>query len=121
MEHNNHCSVFSCQGSLIRIRVRRKTDFSILLWCILNYALHLGVHFAGLMDASFKFPDAALVVLLEMLMVTTGIFVLRNRTASESARSFGSLLFASNALFLLFLFEQLITRGAQGLDALIRL
>jgi hypothetical protein len=121
MEHGNHCSVFSCQGHLIKIRVRRKTDTWILLWCLLNYAVHLGLRYAGVVSHSLRLPDVAVIVLLELLIVATGVFVLRNRTASESARSFGALLFSSNALFLLFLFGQLMALGAQGLNALIRL
>ena len=121
MEHGNHCSVFSCPGSLIKIRVRKRTDFPILLWCLLNYALHLGLRYAGILNDNLSLPDAVIVVSLESLVVATGIAVLRNRMASDSARSFGTLLFSSNALFLFFLFTYFIAHGFQGLNALIRL
>jgi hypothetical protein len=92
-----------------------------MLWCLFNYALHLGFRYAGILNDNWQFPDAVIVLSIELLAVATGMKVLYDRRASTPARSFGTLLFSSNALFLFFLFTRWIAHGFAGLNALIRL
>jgi hypothetical protein len=120
-EHANHCSVFSCQGNFIKVRVRKKSDLSLLLWCIANYAIHLGLPYFGHLRYSLHLWDVGIVAILETLLLGSGLILLRNRRASQPARSFGALLFSSNAAFALFLLAQLMLRGPYGLNALIGL
>jgi hypothetical protein len=120
-EHGNHCSVFRCQGNLTKIRFRKKSDTLLLLWCLLNYCIHLALPYFGRFRYAFHLSDAAIVALLEIMILATGSLLIKSRKVSRPARSFGVLLYSSNVLFAMFLLIEFALRGPYGLDALMRL
>jgi hypothetical protein len=105
----------------MKIRIPKKSDVSILLWCCANYAAHLGLPYFGHLRYSLHLWDVMIVAFLEMFMIATGVFLFCQNRASQPARSVGALLCSSNVAFMVFLVSQLIIRGPYGLNALIGL
>jgi len=120
-EYGNHCSVFSCQGKFAAFHKKTSLDIILIIWCLVNYALHLSLRFIGEVTGSFAISDVWIVVAMEMIVIGTGWIVVRARAASDSVRTISLLLFSGNALFVSFLFSHYVTHGFEQLNALIRL
>ena len=122
LEYGNRCSVFSCQGRQPAIRKKQEgSTLLLILWCVMNYALHLCLQLIGQWTGPIPVPDVFIVVLLEAIVLVTGWISLKRRRAAEPVRTAGILLFSGNALFVSFLFLHWIAHGFQRLNALIRL
>jgi hypothetical protein len=122
LEYGNRCSVFSCQPRQVIVRkIPAETAFVMILWCVMNYALHLSLSFIGELTEPIPLPDVIIVALLEAIVIGTGWILLRRWRTSEPARTAGILLFSGNALFVSLLFSHFITHGFERLNALIRL
>jgi hypothetical protein len=121
LEFGNHCSVFSCKGSLPSFH--KKTSFNIILiiWSLLNYGLHLSLRLLGEVTDSFAISDVWIVLVMELIVIGTGLAALRIRAASDSVRTISLLLFSGNALFVSLLSSHYITHGFEYLNAIIRL
>lgn len=120
LENESHCAVFSCEGQNAA-RIRSQGNVLLILWCLLNYALHLTLRFIGELTEPIPLADMWIVIILEAAILVTGGLVIRSRTSSEAFRTFGLLLFACNALFLSLLASHSIAYGFERLNALIRL
>ncbi len=121
LEYGNHCSVFSCQGKFPGFKIKTRSDILLIMWCLMNYALHLSIRFIGEITDSFATTDLWIVVALEMFVIGSGWIALRMRAASDSARTVSLLLFSGNALFISMVFSHYVTHGFEQLNALIRL
>lgn len=121
LEYGNHCSVFSCKGSLPASHKKTSLNIILIIWSLLNYVLHLSLRWIGELTDFFTISDVWIVVTMEMIILATGWIVIRTRSASDSVRTLSLLLFSSNALFVTLLFSQYITYGFEYLNALIRL
>ena len=120
LENTNHCAVFSCAGERPTCRIGN-AKLLLLLWCVMNYGLHLALRFIGQSTDSLGLSDIAILLTLEASILITGWFVIRTRSTSEAGRTFGLLLFSCNALFLSFLTSHYVVYGFERLNALIRL
>lgn len=121
LEYGNHCSVFSCKGWSPAFHKKASLDIILIIWCLVNYGLHLSLRWIGELTDSFPISDLWIVFVLEMIVIGTGWFVVRTRVASDSVRTISLLLFSGNALFVSLLFSHYITHGFEQLNALIRL
>jgi Prokaryotic RING finger family 1 len=121
LEYGNHCSVFSCQGKFVGFRNNTRSNIILIIWCLVNYALHLGLRFIGEVTDSFALSDVFIVVVMEIIVIGTGLMAVRTRVSSESVRTVSLLLFSANTLFVSLLFSHYVTHGLEQLNALIRL
>ena len=122
LEYGNRCSVFSCNGSQPVMRKGRGgSTLLLVLWCVMNYSLHLCLQFIGKWTGPVPVPDVFIVVLLESIVIVTGWITLKQWNASEPVRTAGLLLFSGNALFVSLLFSHWIAHGFERLNAMIRL
>jgi hypothetical protein len=122
LEYGNRCSVFSCQPAQLVIRkIPAESAVMMVLWCVMNYALHLSLGFIGEWTSWIQVSDVFIVALLEGIVIGTGWFLFQRWRTSEPARTAGILLFSGNALFVSFLLSHFIAHGFDRLNALIRL
>lgn len=121
LEYGNHCSVFSCKGSLPAFHRSTSLNILLIIWCLLNYGLHLSLRFIGEVTDPFVISDVWIVLVMEVIVIGTGLVALKIREASDSVRTISLLLFSGNALFVSLLFSHYITHGFEQLNALIRL
>jgi hypothetical protein len=121
LEYGNHCSVFSCKGNFPIFHKKTSLDIILIIWCFVNYGLHLSLRFIGEVTHPFAISDVWIVLAMELIVIATGWIVLRTRMASASVLTMSLLLFSGNALFVSLLLSHYITHGFEQLNALIRL
>src|SRR5687767_13210974 len=93
LENAGHCSVFSCGGQQVRARKKYESNILLAIWCLMNYALHLSLRFIGRWTTELPVEDIVIVAILESSVLATGWMVMKARSASESVRTIGLLLF----------------------------
>ena len=121
LEYGSHCSVFSCKGSLPAFHKRTPLNIILIIWSLFNYGLHLSLRLIGELTDSLAISDIWILLILELIVIGTGLVALKIRAASDSVRTISLLMFSGNALFVSLLFSHYITRGFEQLNALIRL
>lgn len=131
-ENGNLCCVFRCLGGLHQIispASLRRSSFAkpaVLTHLFINTSVHFFINLFSPLVHSFRIPDAIALILLEMMMIASGVAALarfrplmQNNVEAASVGILSAIALSGNTAFVLMLLMYLVTAGWQSLNALI--